>query len=673
MKPYHNVRQADGPAPLPIESLPIRHERHFWKKLGIYNIWMVIVGSCAILAAIAFLAFVWAGADQAIHGLDPPPLWYSIINRGWTTRVVTISSALIRLATAAQLGVFAAIMAALILETMGVSVAEFPLLSMIRCVNNGPQSLFWNVLSSILVVIAILNALALQFTSTILLVDFGSASVVLGQNSTEIVFGMKYSDRLGNTQTYLGIDFWKTGPTSYPRFAEYRDEAYKADGYVDTGRTYRAYLPFTSPEERSTLRSFTGVTTVLDARVICVVPSLENLSPRFVSNSLSLIGSLGWADGFPGLRKTDSYDGGFNCSVPLPEDDGWSISLCRLGSGIGDIAEGIKTDHDPAFGVYTEACLLFNSTGTSDVWRSALAGSDIDMDWAQRGPWVYGRHADVGLDVTLCFTNPLPFNYLTEMRGTVDRPEPTLGWDSTSGSYLTRDIRHMLGATSEELTYQERGVLQLKPASNWTARQADVLYNLETLNFIWQGLEYGFGGQDGATSNTTVVLSPHTPATWKSSVHRSHGIIVQHILEATKNPALALQALFTILTQMSYSDFLPQFDVSAPTKYATSSNILMPVQWTGFGVVMGLLLLHFALVLVTVIMFLISTELSLLGNAWQSVAQVASKDTAELIHHASTLTDGEVKRLLEMSGIPDGRLLVKRSFENGRSEAVFNG
>ncbi|KAJ8109436.1 hypothetical protein OPT61_g7465 [Boeremia exigua] len=72
-------------------------------KLGIWNISVL---------AMAFLALLWAGSETARKGTHTPQLWFFIVEQGWATRVVTVASVLIRLATAAQMGVFAALVAA---------------------------------------------------------------------------------------------------------------------------------------------------------------------------------------------------------------------------------------------------------------------------------------------------------------------------------------------------------------------------------------------------------------------------------------------------------------------------------------------------------------------------------------------------------------------------------
>ena len=80
--------------------------------------------------------------------------------------------------------------------------------------------------------------------------------------------------------------------------------------------------------------------------------------------------------------------------------------------------------------------------------------------------------------------------------------------------------------------------------------------------------------------------------------------------------------------------------------------------------------LHFALVIFALVLFFAKTEVSLLGNAWQAVAQVYSNDTAAAVQHGTMATDGEVRESVKSSGFHESRVVIRRSERNGRLEAV---
>ena len=75
---------------------------------------------------------------------------------------------------------------------------------------------------------------------------------------------------------------------------------------------------------------------------------------------------------------------------------------------------------------------------------------------------------------------------------------------------------------------------------------------------------------------------------------------------------------------------------------------------------MALLILHGVLIITAVVLFLSKTEHSLLGSAWQAVAQVSSSDTMNTMQHASNMTDLEVKQFLRMNSCGDNEVVLKQ-------------
>ncbi|KAF2027357.1 hypothetical protein EK21DRAFT_72099 [Setomelanomma holmii] len=543
----HETERKDTPPPSSIQK-----PRHFWEKLGFYNLAVLILGTAAVALALAFLCFLWGAATQARHGGPFPELWFKIAEAGWMKQTVTVSSVVIRVATAAQLGVFAAILAALILERVGVPTEDLPKMSMIRCLNSGPHSLALSIMNSffsgalvpyaMLVFLAILDAFAMQFTSTILLVDFANTNVVRLQEPTPILFGITSNADLGKSANpYGGNDYWKSAPLNYPRFAEYKEAGSTGANWVDTGKTYRGFLPFREAAERDALRNYTGPMMVVDTRVVCVKPTISNISVDLSSD-------------FP----------------------------------------------------------TFETNGT----------------------------------------------------------DAELGYSRTKGVYDTNDVRKALGATGQTLTPAERGLFQLHTVSNWTAQSTGVVYNKTGLDFLMdsiQKINY-MNEEDALNVGDTTFFVEYCPPDW--SMHRTHATILQEILHATGNPALVVQSLFTILLQMAYYDFLPEYDLTATANYYSEVQVNVPVQWTAFAGVLAMLFIHFALLTIAVVLFLTRTEMSLLGNSWQAVSQVMSTDTANVVQHGATASDKEVKRSMKDSGIVEGKIRITKSVHSGRTEAT---
>lgn len=66
-------------------------------------------------------------------------------------------------------------------------------------------------------------------------------------------------------------------PAFYPAFAEYSEPRTNEDlAAVCTGPVLRAFLPLGEQQSRFKIGDYQGVATVLDSRVVCVRPEVEN-------------------------------------------------------------------------------------------------------------------------------------------------------------------------------------------------------------------------------------------------------------------------------------------------------------------------------------------------------------------------------------------------------------
>lgn len=113
---------------------------------------------------------------------EPNVVWARIIDANWATRVLTMSTAVIRTAMATQASLATAMLAAVVLETIDTPLVQGLIYSVIRAVQAAPTILLLTAelrpkgrLSTLvftLVVIEILVTLASQFFSTIFISDF---------------------------------------------------------------------------------------------------------------------------------------------------------------------------------------------------------------------------------------------------------------------------------------------------------------------------------------------------------------------------------------------------------------------------------------------------------------------------------------------------------------------
>lgn len=193
--------------------------------------------------------------------------------------------------------------------------------------------------------------LALQFTSTILLSDV--RIVALPVVSMPITYsydldpGLNHSDVLATVQgwpiysttqrmrdrqldliEHFRVPWWVGYPSQFPIFGEYHEEISSLPADVDdTGYLLRAFLPFSTAEEREAISAFSGPTFFLDSRVSCQPPNVtdaklqvtnvtvvnRNFLPGYVSGNAT--GTLD-AEGLwfpPNISRTVP----FNCSFLL--------------------------------------------------------------------------------------------------------------------------------------------------------------------------------------------------------------------------------------------------------------------------------------------------------------------------------------------------------------------
>ncbi|KAI1424330.1 hypothetical protein F5Y12DRAFT_785467 [Xylaria sp. FL1777] len=265
-------------------------------KLGWINIVIFSLVPIILLGVLGFLAFLWVPTKQ--------PAWLSIAITTWLTRLVTISALIIRIGVGLLTGSCASMLASILLETSYVRLRGIASLSIFRSLAPSP----WDVMFSLkdmgnrtrqpvlilLVLILVISSALLQFSSTVLLVDFkpgqlpATATVMSykydldwGWNNTdEVTDGentLKVYERTKNISTQLFRSPWNIRPQVSPIFGEYREPIQSKSGVDDTGYLYRAFLPFQEAELRSNLASFQGPAFVVDSRVSCQKPVLSDL------------------------------------------------------------------------------------------------------------------------------------------------------------------------------------------------------------------------------------------------------------------------------------------------------------------------------------------------------------------------------------------------------------
>ena len=680
-------------------SLQRPHRRSWLMRIGRESCALILLGCLGILVAVALLCFLWGGDDNN-------SIWTGIMLSKKATLVVTVCSEIIRFSIGIQSGILTAMVASLVLEHYNIPLEEVALLSIVRATTVAPHHIFWPLLRTIrpicsrllistCLLLAVLVTVASQFTSTILLSDFGF--MVIDGNVT--VTELQYNPDTPN----WGSNYWLSRPSSYPRFAEYYTPPLEGEDFVDTGPTYRAFLPIQSPQDRSSLRKYQGPAVILDARVTCVRPSINISSvvvyPKSIYENdsydiLLVKGTIGTDQEYPMLTLNESAVVEFTSLVSIASGNEtflgqtsynkapteWQTSIhwidttslyqYRSGSTVNPALNGFP---------FTNNFLLANSTGSAREWVTKtgldlVQGFKSEHDWVKNitsddypstwefsdnGPWTTASatQAQPSIAFTLCFTQLMTGDHTISISSNEDGQEPII--DNTRDSkYGTDLIQRQLGATQNQLTVAERDIFSLGPPSSWTKLDTgpigDYQFAIPISDLPTYSDEEGsekFGGlltSEGIGTNKGAYV-----------VNPAHVALFQGILRTTENPAVALQALITVLTSMSYYDLLHAFSISAPATTSFSREVLAPIRWHGLIGVVIVISVHFLLLVIFVVLFTRSTSYSTIGNSWQAIAQVVSEDTVRVVDASADMTDKEVGDLIRQAGSETGFRLVK--------------
>lgn len=424
--------------------------------------------------------------------------------------------------------------------------------------------------------------------------------------------------------------------------------------------------------------------TVVDTRVLCVRPTLSNITFQRVDDSDAIItGTLDIAGIHPDLSvESNRPDGGeafntFNCSAPQQDvtfhGTSWNASLCILGQSYGRLLHNISPeDEDDEAESPTgraSASLLINATRVDGLYGE-VAERDSVFAFEQQEPshasWAKIGNANMSFDLSICFMNPLPRDYEISAKSAADvtadltsRVVP--GTIPGTFIYDTSAVQQMMGADGLGLSPEQRQLLTIEPPNNWNASRMLNVHDTKERSYILEILN-----KDESEGNTWQFSPWAIPV---QAMHRSHAALVLQVLSKSLNPALAIQALYTVLLESSYYDLLPVYNTKRPASYGLAQEVLIPVRWNCFVAVMAILGVHFLLILLAVILFIAKSEMSLLGNAWQAISQVMSEDTAYAVRHGAMATDDEVTDTFKNSGVANGRIRIAKCEQSGRTEA----
>ncbi|KAK8137580.1 hypothetical protein PG984_003073 [Apiospora sp. TS-2023a] len=466
--------------------------------------------------------------------------------------------------------------------------------------------------------------------------------------------------------------------------------------YADTGVTIRAAIPWVDAESRLNLISYSGTSRLWEARVFCISPTIFNVTfPRYnytteytssgstattttstISIPTAIAGDFSYSDDYPALSHANGSHGGsfFNCSLPVYKE----VVICSIRGGLPIDLQPPLMDRETDGFMVMKLNLPIGFIGgigfpvVPEANNLIIDENKSTAGWSlsRHGPWskaLNGSNYEL-FSASACFTKAAWADFYVSMSGFAAGSEPKMGWSwdpslkeaHVDGSANTSEIRLQLGVTSEKKTLDNRSLLALDPLSGRLKfRYPAGLYGIQSN--ITLGLSRGFLEHD----------SINFPARNYLLAHDAQSALFLDIMNTTNNPAYALQALSTTLYQIEYFDTSYKWTVGYPATYVFSQEMSIPVHKLGLTIVVVIVAAHVIVVGTTVTMFLLRTRETLLGNVWQSVAQVISDRTTDILWRADSMTDKEVKKALSSGTVYDPAInsagVIRRS-QNGRNE-----
>ncbi|RYP89874.1 hypothetical protein DL770_004004 [Monosporascus sp. CRB-9-2] len=148
---------------------------------------------------------------------------------------------------------------------------------------------------------------------------------------------------------------------------------------------------------------------------------------------------------------------------------------------------------------------------------------------------------------------------------------------------------------------------------------------------------------------TNCITDIYAPGNTRMVNHRLASIFLDS-LEETNSPAVALQAIFTILSQTAYYNLVPYFDILETGTITITASHYIPARSIGFASVAALLLIHLILVAMAVACFASWSYHTLLSNIWQAFTQATVVIDENGLYSATTIPDKDIHRSLKEQG-----------------------
>lgn len=675
--------------------LPLR------QSLGCLSCVTIFGGSALTLVAVGFLVFLWAGGGPVNGGTKAQPAWRAIMLHGWATQSVTLTSLLIRFISGAQAGLCTSMVAALLLERRGIPISKVVQLSVTRSVKAGPLEFLYGITSRrtrktalklevLLLFILALTTVGIQFSSTILISDFGTTHLVRNLNRTivNVALSLKNADNLGAFLAFGNLD------SSTVLFGEVDSQTNNSApdqlGVSDIGTKRRAFLPF-QKEDRIGLQYFSGAAFSLVSRATCIRPSMRARLVIISDDWFSISGTINYNQSLDNAGQSPTRqcytDSGvmfclpvtFNCSLPVSTDPlsypQWPAAICHL-----PINPDPNTHTLPAWDQHSS---LFDFTSGS--WAHLVFATNIPISYwnqvEQSGPVTLGEPTSYGewvsnevepgkfLNTTLCFSGINTTVASVTMTGNINQTEPNLAWNATTSSFDIGPLKTLFDTGYMRKTPSQRGIFTITGDIQDPAPLSAFNVNDTSAKNAVDASSATLGGGASAAvwgntvSGSSVGMCNHC-SIFGGGVSDDIAALFQYIINTTGRSAIAIDTYLAMLSRSWYYSLLPKFDTPGYVDVVFVAEVVLPLRWSGLTAVLVLVGTNTVLMWIISVLYIRRTQLSLAGNYWHAVAQLVSKETVPLLERSGEMMDDDVAKKLDLE---NGDFIVKieRSAQDG--------
>ncbi|KAK6360164.1 Mitochondrial outer membrane protein iml2 [Orbilia blumenaviensis] len=356
-RPKHSVTQTSSES-----GSKLRFTASMANRVGSLSSALFLGSSLFSIGCMGWFAFLWWGTSDN-------QLWRSIVLNDWAVRAISLPSSVFRIAITLQAGQCLSMLAALAIEKSVVPLPDLAAISMMRATPPGTTQTLLNFVYPLarapgvrdlgalsiasLSALILLTSSILGFTSTILLSDVVIQPIPSENVETSIAIDYDWRGTSFNfIPTRQNTHWWSNSPVTLPSFAEYSEEAPVVPGLLDTGTTIRSFLPFKTPEERSSVRRYKGKSVVWDARVICQSPDISNfevLRDPKTDIALAVTGNVRISIPSDKIQLPEPQTAEFYCGIT--EDTFYALNgivICQLpNSDLGSLGRTNGTDIFP--------------------------------------------------------------------------------------------------------------------------------------------------------------------------------------------------------------------------------------------------------------------------------------------------------------------------------------